>query len=54
MREKKKEPAGICDKCGGDIVDRNARACYCWRCQKEVDRDNRHKRLGIGEYKKGA
>lgn len=50
VRWGKKEQPGICDNCKGEIVGRDVRAKYCWACQKEIERDNRQKRLKIGKY----
>ena len=50
IRWEKKEQPGICDNCKGEIVGRDVRAKYCWTCQKEIERDNRQKRLKIGKY----
>ena len=50
IRWEKKEAPGVCDSCKDKIVNRDVRAKYCWTCQKEIDRDNRQKRLKIGKY----
>ena len=50
VRWAKTEAPGVCDKCKGKITARDVRAKYCWECQKEIDRDNRHKRLKLGKY----